>query len=876
MNKEDIVNPSEIIDEGVKLFAHLEVNDKTNDIRYEDLFSHLNLTTQYFFKIVENKGLDNFFLQIDRTFLKNVSEEAKCLFKKMIVNIILFHDVGKINPLFQKNKMNNKVSGLTNEIMIGFTDSAESRHSIVSAMLYIDYFYNDVMSLCKSDKEELRVFLLINGYIISRHHSDLKLFDEFLNIYNTGSSASRILDTIDSKYNKVYKHKISVTQNKGASLFKYTKKKFSNISEDGAIALYAYSRMIYSLLVASDYYATSEFMHGIKTDEFGDINQINLINSVFNDTDINRSIRHYKVTNFPKKKCELINERDINVLRCELFLEADSNLQKNMNKNIFFLEAPTGSGKSNVSINLALKLIENNESLNKIIEIYPFNTLVEQNLDTIKQIFGKTDIMSMVSVVNSTYPIRTENTNNVEGNNEEDYKYYEKAFLDRQFLNYPIMLTTHVSLFDTIFGSTKESAFGFHQLEGSVVILDEIQSYKNIIWSEIINFLSVLANIMNMKVIIMSATLPDLKLLLTDSNLKYKDIVTNLIEDRRRYFDNPLFKDRVTVNYELIDSKNIWEELKSRVLKYKDKKVIVEFIKKGSAYKFYNEIKDEISDDGPIVELLTGDDNVIERGRVIKLIKEYDEIQRRGIILISTQVIEAGVDIDMDIGFKDISKLDSEEQLMGRINRSCKGKGSVFFFNLDQENSIYKEDLRINRELSLRNKEMRDILANKDFERYYSIISENLISNFNESLGGYNIHEFFKNHVAMLDFKSISERMKLIPDDEWKRSVFFNRAVEICMEESGGKEKETIYGHEVWKEYKELLRDDKMEYSEKQVRLSEVRSKLNYFIYEINKNIEILYNDKIGELYYVENGEKYFTNNKLDMNKIQGELGRMI
>ena len=46
-------------------------------------------------------------------------------------------------------------------------------------------------------------------------------------------------------------------------------------------------------------------------------------------------------------------------------------------------------------------------------------------------------------------------------------------------------------------------------------------------------------------------------------------------------------------------------------------------------------------------------------------------------------MIEAGVDIDMDIGYKDISRLDSEEQFMGRINRSAKRRGTVYFFDMD-------------------------------------------------------------------------------------------------------------------------------------------------------------------------------------------------
>lgn len=70
------------------------------------------------------------------------------------------------------------------------------------------------------------------------------------------------------------------------------------------------------------------------------------------------------------------------------------------------------------------------------------------------------------------------------------------------------------------------------------------------------------------------------------------------------------------------------------------------------------------------IEYLSGDDSIAERKRILDKVKKATDT----IILVSTQVIEAGVDIDMDIGYKNISKLDSEEQFLGRINRSCKKK----------------------------------------------------------------------------------------------------------------------------------------------------------------------------------------------------------
>ena len=54
-------------------------------------------------------------------------------------------------------------------------------------------------------------------------------------------------------------------------------------------------------------------------------------------------------------------------------------------------------------------------------------------------------------------------------------------------------------LFQTLFGNAKDNVFGFHQLSHSVIVLDEIQSYKNDIWSEIISFLKGFANLMHMK-----------------------------------------------------------------------------------------------------------------------------------------------------------------------------------------------------------------------------------------------------------------------------------------------------------------------------------------------------------------------------------------
>ncbi|MBO1690626.1 hypothetical protein HJW02_13375, partial [Akkermansia sp. GGCC_0220] len=66
---------------------------------------------------------------------------------------------------------------------------------------------------------------------------------------------------------------------------------------------------------------------------------------------------------------------------------------------------------------------------------------------------------------------------------------YNKALLNRIFINYPFVITTHVNLFNSFFGTSREELFPLINLCNSVIILDEIQSYRNSIWKEIINFL---------------------------------------------------------------------------------------------------------------------------------------------------------------------------------------------------------------------------------------------------------------------------------------------------------------------------------------------------------------------------------------------------
>ncbi|MFR3343940.1 MAG: DEAD/DEAH box helicase family protein, partial [Anaerobutyricum sp.] len=98
-----------------------------------------------------------------------------------------------------------------------------------------------------------------------------------------------------------------------------------------------------------------------------------------------------------------------NDLRTEMFLDAENTLKEHINDHIFYLEEPTGAGKSNTALNLSFQIIKKVKNINKIFYIYPFNTLVDQNIENLGKIFGnQKDIMNQIAVVNSLVPMKEE------------------------------------------------------------------------------------------------------------------------------------------------------------------------------------------------------------------------------------------------------------------------------------------------------------------------------------------------------------------------------------------------------------------------------------------------------------------------------------
>jgi CRISPR-associated endonuclease/helicase Cas3 len=787
------------------IFAHRKGSKKK-----ETLEEHSNLTKYYLNLLVKNKNLS----EIINSLLKNISDNNFNLLKRMFYNAIYLHDLGKTNPAFQRNKMDNK-------LFIETTKS--SNHSLPSAKIYIELFKTEIEKI-RDDEEYYRLIYVLYSfaYQISKHHGRLNSFEEFAD-----NICSR---NLNNALNSIEKLKIP------------------------GFEFYILNKLLFSLLISSDYYATTKYMADLEIKDFGLLSdsQVDSLVEKFESYNIIDNIKLFEARKLKFK------DNDINRIRTEIFLESEQNLKENFNKNIFYLEAPTGSGKTITSINLGLKLLKNDKKLNKLFYIFPFNTLVEQTKKTFNDIFTDSD---NIEVINSITPIKS-----IE--QEETETKYEKSYLNRLFFHSPILLTTHISLFNILFGTSKEDNYPLWQLANSVVIIDEIQSYNNNLWWYMISFFQKYAKILNIKIIIMSATLPKL-----DTLLKNNSDFIDLIKNRKYYFENKLFKERVSVDFSLLNGEEFQKSDELRIKRFEKllcafnrekesyMKFLFEFIKKDTAREFYD-ILNNIAKEFEIYEL-TGDDNKAYREFVISKTKENSKI-----IVVATQVIEAGVDIDMDIGFKDISTLDSEEQFMGRVNRNCKKENSkVYFFYLDDEQKIYRGDNRL--EFNLRKKEYQRLLKEKKFQEFYKIVLNRIGESGNSIIYGLNSEiENFRKNVSNLNYKEISKIMTLINSQNY--TLFFPFKIDITRYEI----KEFKYicdslltngfldGSKVWDKFKEL--NDIEKFSERKVKISRINSLMKLFSFNIikygNGTFPCDYTEEIVGIYYIENYNNFITN----------------
>jgi CRISPR-associated endonuclease/helicase Cas3 len=263
----------------------------------------------------------------------------------------------------------------------------------------------------------------------------------------------------------------------------------------------------------------------------------------------------------------------------------------------------------------------------------------------------------------------------------------EEDLLERQKLacenwNYPVIITTTVQFYETLFSNYRMKCRKFHNIANAVVILDEVQTLNKELALSTLDMLQNIQTVMNTSFVFCSATMPAFEK--RDSFAGIEHIVP-LIGNPER-----LFAQTVRVQYRQLNGLQpiSLDTLKGSILKSEGSSLVIVNTKK-SARKLYSALHDSSQWDR-VYHLSTSMCPHHRKG----LLKDIHAILRAGrqkILVISTQLVEAGVDLDFPCVFRELSPLESVIQAAGRCNRegAMNGLGQVYLFQL--EGAIYPD-----------------------------------------------------------------------------------------------------------------------------------------------------------------------------------------
>ncbi|MGH4051812.1 MAG: CRISPR-associated helicase Cas3' [Clostridium sp.] len=581
-------------------------------------------------------------------------------------------------------------------------------HSTAGARFIYDNFYN------VTDPYQKFTAQLISLAICSHHGGlidciDLKGIDIFTNKMETDKDIlyDEALSNFKAEYLKM--NYIEELFNKSKDEIKAIFIKINGIdgsAKFGQFAAGMLEKYLFSCVIDADRYDTYNFMEG--KDEKQSLDKSVLWKELADKLES-------KLESYPKlTKIDLLRE-EVSIT-CKSFAEN--------NPGIYQLAVPTGGGKTLSSLRYALAHAKKFEK-DRIFYIIPFTTIIDQNAKDIKDILCRDDV------------ILEHHSNLVVDNQQEDYKLLTERW------DSPIVLTTMVQFLDTLFSGGTQGVRRMHNLANSIIIFDEIQAIpiKCInMFNSAINFLS---NICNATIILCTATQPLLSttkmpLMLSEN----ANIITDIHEKFKQFKRVNLVDKRIVEGYSVSSLKDfimeIIEKLDS-VSETSDKlpSVLAIFNTKNVAKKIFNELKKANSDlpqekQYLIFHLST---NMCPSHRMKILEDMRGKLGHQRVICISTQLIEAGVNISFGCVVRSLAGLDSIAQAAGRCNRhgerSC---SDVYIVNAEEENVSKLVDIKEGQECTKRvldefkenpNIFDNDLLSPKTMEMYYKYYYHN-------------------------------------------------------------------------------------------------------------------------------------------------------
>ena len=477
-------------------------------------------------------------------------------------------------------------------------------------------------------------------------------------------------------------------------------------------------RMLFSSLVDADFLDTESYMSPEKS------------NIRKNNVDFSNLLDKFNKYMYQKER----NSADTNINRIRKEVRERCTKLAIEPMGVFSLTVPTGGGKTLSSLAFALNhAVKHN--LERIIYVIPYTSIIEQNVDVFRSAIGKENIV--------------EHHSNISDKNEND-----QTKLASENWDAPVIVTTSVQFFESLFSSKPSRCRKLHNIVNSVVILDETQLLPVNYLAPILKTLKLLVNNYNVSIVLSTATQPALREHeIAGTYFPGFESITEIMGDSVGELYGEL--NRVNVHMpEDLGSPKPWKELSDELMQYPQVLCIV------SDRKSCRELH-SLMPEGTfhLSALMCG----AHRSSKISEIKEKLD-RGESVRVISTQLIEAGVDIDFPVVYRAMAGLDSIAQAAGRCNREGKndGPGKVVVFK--SQRKVPAGILR-KAENTLRNiiTEIEpNLLDPASFERFFSELYWKANDLDNQKILEL-LSDKFSNELN-ISFKTASSRFKLIDD----------------------------------------------------------------------------------------------------------------
>ncbi len=563
----------------------------------------------------------------------------------------LFHDFGKVNPNFQK-----KLSGARS---VGY-----SHHAYLSAYLWLQVLHQNKHLQESLDISAYEDIVAVTA-IIAKHHADLPDFKQVFNPDEIErlksflkSNPTLPIDGLLSALGPLKNTSVVPVQDGHVAVEGIRGISLPETQNQRPLQFFLKARFAFGSLINAD-----------KTDAGG---YASLPNTV---TDF-CSTYQSKLDAFLVR---LNQSTELNQLRTSMRRDAVARLRTHLDgpQRVFALTAPTGAGKTLMLLSLAAEIIRTKGAY-RIVYSLPFLSITEQIYSICCNIFGS-DIRRIDSRAENE--VFEDSQQELDGNPESIRHLLENEFAEDTF-DFPFIITTFVRFFETLLSNKNTTLLKFPNFSRSIFLIDEIQALPPRLYTFFVALLDAFCQMFDSYAIISTATMPDFRLPQNNPSLvsffNGYAIPPELLSEE--YFHHRQF-DRYVVHP--LTEKLSTEKLAERLIDENQSTLV---------------ILNTIEDTKRLYEYLV---NVLKINYVLLLNTHFTpndrlrklDVARRALrreiklIVVSTQLIEAGVDIDFPVVYRDWAPLSSIVQSAGRCNRNNKRptKGKLVFLELEKE-----------------------------------------------------------------------------------------------------------------------------------------------------------------------------------------------